>query len=119
MNNQSESPIEEKIEVQPIPNRLERRRQIRFFLKKLEQHEAKKPTYKSTIEDPEQQTIQMNKILAWSTSYGVLIKKLDDLGYEFKRNNERIHKQSIEYGKAFAEKNRDFSKESNGDLPQV
>ena len=53
---------------------------------------------------------------AWATRYGVLLKILNDLGYDFEKDSERIHKQNVEFGKEAARKLRGGSTKKVEDL---
>ena len=54
--------------------------------------------------------------LTWATRYGVLLKILNDLGYDFEKDSERIHKQNVEFGKEAAGKLRNGSTKKVEDL---
>lgn len=97
--NTPESDMTKKNELDQKVNRKERRNQINFFTKELKKHCAKKPKVNIHEEDIEKQQKTILRIQAWATRYGLLIRKLDSLGYEFKKDDERIHKRSVEQGK--------------------
>jgi hypothetical protein len=97
----------------------ERQSQIAFFRKKLEEHEAKKPQYDINETDEEKQQQTIKAIQAWATSYGVLIRKLGDLGYGFERDSERLHKQSAESGQLARQQLEEQGSVTIGDLQIV
>ena len=94
----------------------EKQQQITFFLKTLKEHELKKPQYDINETDAEKQQQNIKAIQAWATSYGVLIRKLSNLGYEFKRDSERIHRESAESGKLAQQQFETEGKVTLGDL---
>jgi hypothetical protein len=81
-------------------NRRERKRKLKFMLVEFKKHNARKPTIDVTIRDEKKQVRQVNTMQAWATRYGIILKQLTDLGYDFEKDSERIHKRSVEQGKA-------------------
>jgi hypothetical protein len=81
----------------------EKQSQIRFFRKTLDEHCANKPVIDMTETDPEKLHNTTQAVAGWAYRRGKLIRTLDELGYEFKGDNERVYRESLEQGRAFRE----------------
>ena len=111
--------MEEKIEKEEVEikmSRTERRSRIRHFSKLFKNHIDNKPKTEVGEQDEEKQKKNIFVMQAWATRYGVLLKILNDLGYDFEKDSERIHKQNIEFGKEAARKLRNGSTKKVEDL---
>ena len=87
-----------KTKVQSLPQ--EDRLKIKFFLKEFNNHEKLKPVYDIKEDDPDKIFENQMALQRWAMKYGLLIKKLDELGYEFKKPTEGTAKQSLEEGRS-------------------
>lgn len=96
-------------------NRAERRKQIKFFSKMFKKHILMKPKVDITLEVEEAQT-QVFAMRNWAITYGNLLKKLDTLGYDFKKDSEGIHKFHAEQGRLAARRLEETGSTSIGDL---
>ena len=61
-------------------SRNERRSRLRFFKKSLIKHVLKKPSLDVMSDDPEVQEANVHLVRAWATRYGILSRKILDLG---------------------------------------
>ena len=100
-------------------NRVERRKQLRFYLKAFKTHNDHKPSINIKEEDPEIQQKNIFRMQAWATKYGILLRKLDTLGYDFEKDSEGIHKQSVIAGRNAAAKQREISESKKNDLQEL
>lgn len=69
-------------------SRSDRRNKLRFLKKELTKHERNKPSLDVMSDDPEVQEKNVHRVRAWSTRYGILVRKIDELD-EFKRRSKR------------------------------
>jgi carbonic anhydrase len=74
--------------------------QISFYKKTLDEHMLAKPTYNIEEADEAKQYDQTIAIQGWAYRYGKLIRTLDELGYEFKGDNEGAYQRSVEQGRS-------------------
>lgn len=96
----------------------ETQRQINFFRKTLQKHMDNKPEFNVDGTD-EERAEQQTKIMQWATSYGNIVKKLRDLGYEFNGDNERIHKQSVEQGELVRQRLQESGRTETRDMQDL
>jgi hypothetical protein len=82
----------------PKPNRQERRKQLKFFTKEFAKHIDAKPKVDTSLEDEAAQQ-QVFRMQQWATRYGILLRKLDELGYDFDKDPEGVHQRSVEQGR--------------------
>ena len=108
--------LQNKEEVEIKMSRNERRSRIRHFLKLFNEHVEKKPVINVEEIDEEKQKKNIFVMQAWATRYGVLLKMLNDLSYDFKKDSERSHKQNTEFGKQATRKLRESSTKKTEDL---
>lgn len=105
-------------------SRSERRDKSRWLEKQLEVHMRKKPGLMNGL-DPEDDSYakEMNdhiaKVRAWATRYGIIVRQLDELGYGTKKHSKKLHKQSIEHGRAAQEELKDNGSVKVGDMSLV
>jgi hypothetical protein len=104
----------------PAPmSRSERRNRIRFFSKMFKQHVERKPKIDIKEEDPEKLEKNIFRMQAWATRYGILLRKLESLGYDFKKDGQGIHGVFATEGKQAAERIRETGSTEIGDLQIV
>lgn len=78
----------------PVENmsRRERRDKLKYFSKMLKDHEKTKPRINLAEEDEEKQQLGIIRMQRWATRYGILSRKIQELGS--KRNSKRNNKPS-------------------------
>jgi hypothetical protein len=62
-------------------NRAERRSRIKFYKDEFKKHKAKKPKVDLSLEGEDAEK-QIFKMQAWASRYGLLLKKLQELGVD-------------------------------------
>ena len=66
-------------DVSTMPRR-ERRSRLRYFKKHMIKHVANKPSIDVVSDDPAVQATNVDLVRAWATRYGILSRKILDLG---------------------------------------
>ena len=95
------------------------REQIKFYLKTLEEHMLVKPEYNIAETDEAKQYDQTIAIQGWAYRYGKLVRTLDELGYEFKGDNEGVFKRSVEQGRIARQSIEESGSTTLGDMQIV
>ena len=85
---------EEELEhFKPVPvetmNRAERKARLKYFKKMMKEHEKHKPSVNIEEEDEVKQTAAIMRMQKWATRYGILMKKIYELGA--KQNHKGLH----------------------------
>lgn len=98
----------------------ETQRQISFFKKSLKDHEAKKPADFDINETDDQKRYDaMMEIQRWATSYGILIRKLHELGYDFTKDKNWVRQQAAAEGAKAEQELKSTGTVSIGDMQIV
>ena len=81
METMGKSPEEGSLQPRQVEqmNRAERRSRIKFYKSEFKKHKAKKPKVNLTLEGEEAEA-QVFKMQAWANRYGLLLRKLQELG---------------------------------------
>jgi hypothetical protein len=90
---------EEELEhFKPIPvdtmNHSERKRRLKYFKKMMKDHEKRKPSINIHEENEEKQAAAIMRMQRWATRYGILMKKVYELG--IKQNHKGLHQPRTE-----------------------
>jgi|SRR5690554_3877962 len=97
-------------------SRSERRKKIRYFSKMFKDHVARKPSIDIKEEDPEKQEKNIFRMQAWASRYGILLRKLEELGYDFEKDGQGVHGVFAKEGKQKAEQLRKTGSDKDVDL---
>ena len=100
-------------------SRKERRDRIRYFATMFKKHLKQKPSVDIHETDPKKQEEKINQMNAWGARYGVLLRKLMTLGYDFEKDGLGIHAARAREAQEYAERLSKNGSVEIGDLQIV